>query len=228
MQAVMHVAICHWLKHGQHGKSKVAILLAPDEQSSDKDIKAIFELWKGRLSVTSIARSVDNLKLEGANTIWIADGNHASLLAAVEQRAATTKKKFEIVCPEAFALDSWGDCVIREVAHHDFEHGGLNQWDGAQVKHAPHILQMHSRANCRLYWPAWALHDLSFTRRKRIIDLGCGPITHLRWGVINGLIDAVLVDPLMPLYELILAKHGLNRLEGMEPSATHVCLIRAC
>jgi SAM-dependent methyltransferase len=44
------------------------------------------------------------------------------------------------------------------------------------------------------------------------MDIGCGPISILRWGAIEGEISITGVDPILDMYALVLARHGLDAL----------------
>ena len=44
------------------------------------------------------------------------------------------------------------------------------------------------------------------------MDIGCGPVSVLRWGAIHGEISITGLDPLIDMYALVLARHGLDAL----------------
>jgi SAM-dependent methyltransferase len=107
---------------------------------------------------------------------------------------------------------------LQEVAHHDFEIGGRNEWDGAPVRHSSNILRLLSRTHCRTYFPLYAIESLEVMRARRggrplrAMDIGCGPISHLRWGALHGLCEITGVDPLSEMYDIVLERHGYSHL----------------
>jgi SAM-dependent methyltransferase len=175
----------------------------------------MFDPWSSWFAVSQVCYDAQELIVDDVDVILVGtrpfERNEALLSARLNPQLSV-----KVIVPRFFEKDTWEDCVLREIAHHDFEHGGLNEWNGAPTKHSGHILQMHSRTLTRSYFPTWAFTEIPPERKIKALDLGCGPITHLRWGVIQGFLDVVLVDPLLPIYELVLARHGLDRLEGME------------
>jgi SAM-dependent methyltransferase len=54
-------------------------------------------------------------------------------------------------------------------------------------------------------------------RRLQALDAGCGPLTWLRYGVLQGLLTVTGVDPLIDVYEIILSRHGLPELRAVQP-----------
>ena len=105
--------------------------------------------------------------------------------------------------------------LIREVAHHDFELGGRNEWDGSPTKHSDVVLRRLSSAHCYEEFPHWAFSGLTPSHVADVLDVGCGPISVLRWGSLTGLMRVTGLDPLLEMYRVVLARHGLDRLEGM-------------
>jgi SAM-dependent methyltransferase len=104
---------------------------------------------------------------------------------------------------------SWENDAYRELCHHDYELGGVNEWDGAPTNHAVHMLHRLSRWHSRVEFPFWAFPD-GPRFGLRAIDVGCGPITLLRWGALNWGMEVTGVDPLIDLYEILAARHGFD------------------
>lgn len=48
-----------------------------------------------------------------------------------------------------------------------------------------------------------------------MLDIGCGPISVLRWGILQGLLRVTAVDPLLDMYRIILERHGLAALPAI-------------
>jgi SAM-dependent methyltransferase len=120
--------------------------------------------------------------------------------------------------PPAGTLDA---DLVREVSFFDFEFSGKNEWDGAPTRYAATCLRQLSTTHCREYYPEWAFERLSnptSSARKRplkVMDIGCGPVSVLRWGAIRGEISITGVDPLLDMYSLVLARHGLDALPNI-------------
>jgi SAM-dependent methyltransferase len=53
-------------------------------------------------------------------------------------------------------------------------------------------------------------------RPLKVMDIGCGPVSVLRWGAIQGEISITGVDPLLNMYALIMARHGLDALPKIQ------------
>ena len=128
----------------------------------------------------------------------------------------------EIALDSAFPTSELDLAMIKEISHHDFEIGGKNLSDGAPTRYSPFILRALSRTHCRDYFPHSVLADLrelrsAAGRRLEALDIGCGPISWLRWGAIEGLVDVTGVDPLVEIYQVILARHGLLTLPFITP-----------
>lgn len=108
--------------------------------------------------------------------------------------------------------------LCQEVAFHDFEIGGFNEWDEQPTKYSQHILKCLSVTHCEKIFPQWALPYIERLRQGQegrpveALDIGCGPISVLRWGVLRGLVSVTGVDPLLDMYHIILNRHGLSNL----------------
>ena len=102
-----------------------------------------------------------------------------------------------------------------EVAHHDYETGGLNEWDGTPAQFSPFVLQHLSPVHCVRLFPSYALPYIRRLLQEQrgnpllAIDIGCGPISRLRWGALQGLLTITGVDPLLEMYQIILQRHGI-------------------
>ncbi|MGA2162960.1 MAG: methyltransferase domain-containing protein [Solirubrobacteraceae bacterium] len=110
--------------------------------------------------------------------------------------------------------------LFAEMAHHHYELGGVNEWDGATVQFAPQVLKHISAANCIAYFPQYILDELRASRQTlgrplEALDVGSGPISRLRWGAVQGLLHVIGVDPLIDIYDVIMRYHGLDRLPAI-------------
>jgi SAM-dependent methyltransferase len=112
------------------------------------------------------------------------------------------------------------NALFHEMAHHLYELGGLNEWDGATAQYSSQVLQHISATNCIRYFP-WYMKDELYTRHQKLgrpieaLDIGSGSISRLRWGALQGLLHVTGVDPLLDIYDLILTYHGLNNLPSI-------------
>jgi SAM-dependent methyltransferase len=106
------------------------------------------------------------------------------------------------------------------MSHHHFEMGGFNEWDGKAAQYSPFILQQISAANCIRHFPRYMMDELRACRALKgqpidALDVGCGPISHLRWGALDGVLHVTGVDPLLDIYDLLLVHHGLDGLPSI-------------
>jgi SAM-dependent methyltransferase len=128
----------------------------------------------------------------------------------------------QVILDSSFPANQLDIDFVHEIAHHDFEIGGKNEWDGAPTHYGHFILRLLSRTHCREQFPNVApqLFRLRRTlgRSLEALDIGCGPLSWLRWGALEGLLNVTGIDPLIELYEIILARHGLLALPGLLPS----------
>jgi SAM-dependent methyltransferase len=131
-----------------------------------------------------------------------------------------------IIAPIVPDLGTFEFALFQELEAHDFELGGLNEWNGAPAQYSPYILQSLSRVHCRVTYPAYVndhvmkQRSLAGEGRLRVLDIGCGPISRLRWGALTGELEIVGVDPLNDLYDAILARHGFHGLSEIRPERT--------
>lgn len=145
----------------------------------------------------------------------------SDFVATVAGRAAAHGAKV-VRC--GYETDSPRDAAfLHEMCHHHYEMGGVNEWDGAPAMYSTEALQVLSTANCVRHFPRY-LTDALRARRVALgrpleaLDVGSGPGSRLRWGVLQDLLRVTAVDPLLDVYEIVLAHHGLDRLPGILPA----------
>jgi SAM-dependent methyltransferase len=117
--------------------------------------------------------------------------------------------------PPAGTLDA---DFMRELSFFDFEFGGKNEWDGAPTRYADNCLRQLSSTHCRDTYPHWAFKPLThsfITSPLKVLEIGCGPVSRLRWGAIHGEISITGVDPLIDMYAVMLARHGPDGLPNI-------------
>ena len=128
----------------------------------------------------------------------------------------------QIEVDSEFGSDPLDRDFFQEIAHHDFEIGGKNEWDGAPTRYGPFILRLLSRTHCRSFFPDVRprLVELQrhLSRTVEALDIGCGPLSWLRWGMLEGILRVTGVDPLIEIYEIILSRHGFMSLPGVMPA----------
>lgn len=110
------------------------------------------------------------------------------------------------------------DDFFREVLHFDSEYCGIREWDSVEVRYSALVLRTLSAVQCRANFPMWPFWhpservQLREGLKLKVLDIGCGPVSVLRWGAIQNYLSITGVDPLLELYALVLARHGLDRL----------------
>ncbi len=164
---------------------------------TDRELQRLFEPW-GWLNVSKAAHALNNVAC-----VAITDGRPVNLDASL-------------------GGDQLDIDFLQEIAHHDFEIGGKNEWDGAPTRYSHFVLRLLSRTHCENSFPLVRprLQQMRRTlgRSLETLDIGCGPLSWLRWGALEGLLNVTGIDPLIEVYEIILARHGLLGLPGIMPS----------
>jgi SAM-dependent methyltransferase len=133
-------------------------------------------------------------------------------------QATSTAIGMHCITPDFPAAGTLDADLLREVSFFDFEFGGKNEWDGAETRYAASCLRQLSSTHCREYYPEWAFEPLLRTGGRarngplKVMDIGCGPVSVLRWGAIHGEISITGVDPILDMYALMLARHGFDAL----------------
>lgn len=111
--------------------------------------------------------------------------------------------------------------LLQEVLHHDFELGGLNDWTGADPQFSSPVLRSLSVTHCRTSFPGYAtLHADALWQQNEgqplhALDIGCGAISRLRWGALNGFFTVTGVDPLLDMYAIVRERHGYATLPAI-------------
>lgn len=204
--------------------ARVALLVDSQAGVRSDTVMSLLHPWRSWLEIAELhtAPAVTEERLEGLA------GTGITALAAISERA-------EFVVPvERFALShgiAFVPCgyetasprdaaFLHEVTHHHYELGGLNEWDGAPAQYSTPVLQTLSAANCDRHFPMYVAERLQARHRAmrrpvEALDIGCGPVSRLRWGMLQGLLHVTGVDPLLDAYAVLLRYHGLDLLHGI-------------
>ena len=127
-------------------------------------------------------------------------------------------EKLGVTCivPVLYEVGTIDNDLLREVSFFDFELSGKNEWDGARMRYSSDFCSFYSSTHCRDSFPSWAFANVPSNRRPlKVMDIGCGPISMLRWGAIQGDLSITGLDPILDMYTLILARHGFDAMEKM-------------
>lgn len=112
--------------------------------------------------------------------------------------------------------------MLQEVAFHDIEIGGFDDFDGSPTRYSPIVVQKFSSVHARRFFPHSMIADLRAQFGEDIrfetLDVGCGILSTLRYGVLEGWLTLSGVDPLIESYEMLLARHGLDTLPSILPA----------
>jgi SAM-dependent methyltransferase len=169
-----------------------------------------FESWHEKPESAS-AKDLARLGIVAGDSIVAISKKNRYLQKAAKKLSA------QIIVPEYPPEGTFDNDLVREVSFFNHEFGGVNEWDGAPTRYAVNCIQQISSANCRLYYPTWAFEQLpkSLPRPLKVLDIGCGPVSMLRRGAIQGEISITGLDPLIEMYTLVLARHGLDAMPKM-------------
>jgi SAM-dependent methyltransferase len=184
---------------------------------SETELQRIFQPWSDWCRVYKL----HDCERPTLGVLCLADPANESSLVKVR---ALGSQSFLTVLDSGFeGLTGLDRAFVQEISHHDFEIGGKNEWDGAPVKHSPHILRLLSEVHCRDYFPMSIWPELMERQRLRgehlqALDVGCGPLSWLRYGALQNLLTVTGVDPLLDAYDIVLARHGLSGLNSIRPA----------
>ena len=211
-----------------NGGGRRGLTLVIDEQTgvAPDEARRLLLVWRDWLSVDAVL--VRSAPLEPGTLTEEASGacrvvgvitDRADFTASVQRECQALGCAYtHSAYPPPSAIRESALC--QEVAHHDFEIGGVNEWDGQPTRWTQYILQHLSRTHCERLFPQFLLPYVrrfqgQATKPVDTLDIGCGPISVLRWGVLQGLLHVTGVDPLLDMYRIILERHGLSGLPAV-------------
>jgi SAM-dependent methyltransferase len=189
---------------------RVAVVTDDARRYSERAVRALLAPWNAWVKVVAWHAFGDaSLERVRAADVCLAAVKDAATLERL-RAAPPAAKLIEPIVPTKGGLES---DLYSEVCHFDFEFGGKNEWDGVPSKFPGPTLQRLSAATCRELYPAFALEDFPRARQPwRVLDVGCGPVSVLRWGALLGEMTITGLDPLLEMYALVRARHGFEGL----------------
>jgi SAM-dependent methyltransferase len=206
-------------------RTRVAIIVDDASGIGAHAVMSLLRPWRQWLEITDLLVTQDTPPDD-----WFANAaaNRAQAVSVISERSelldgageAARRHGLRALRTGYEAESDRDTALMQEMSHHHYELGGLNEWDGNTVQYAPFVLQHLSGANCVRYFPQYALDDIHERYRRaggpiEALDVGCGPISRLRWGAISGLLHITGVDPLLDVYDVVLAHHGLDALPSI-------------
>jgi len=203
------------------GRLDVHIVTDGTQSLTLVECQRLFSPWQGWMDVVSLsetpAKSADLAKVGiGPKSVVIAIS--ADPHTRAQYLDATKALDAKCVVNEYPPVGTLENDLLREVSFFDFEFGGKNEWDGKPTVYAQNCLKQLSSTHCREYYPTFAFTSLrapgslAFGRPLKVMDIGCGPVSVLRWGAIHDEISITGLDPIIDLYAIVLARHGLDAL----------------
>jgi SAM-dependent methyltransferase len=201
-----------WRSRERGQRHRVVVVTDDPRRYSERACRALLAPWSEWVTL----EAWHALLPESEPGAWVR--SPATCLAAVKDPEQLQRLRaarggaplIEPIVPEKGSLD---DDLYREVCHFDFEFGGKNEWDGSPSSHGGPTLQRLSAALCRELYPAFGLEGLAHGAAPwRVLDVGCGPVSVLRWGALNGEMTLTGLDPLLEMYAVVRARHGYDAL----------------
>jgi ubiquinone/menaquinone biosynthesis C-methylase UbiE len=204
---------------------RVAILVDAEIKVSADAVTALMRPWRSWLEIVDVFVT-HSLPRESWLDVVVASG--AQAIAIISDRpdfgrsleTAAGQHGLCVSRSDYPTNDEHVTAFFNEMAHHHFELGGLNEWNQDPTLHAHHMLQHISTANCIAHFPQYTIEEIrsrcaALGRPLEALDIGCGSISRLRWGALQGLLRITGADPLLDIYSVLLIHHGLDRLPSI-------------
>jgi SAM-dependent methyltransferase len=206
---------------------RIAVLVDTRSQINTDELVRCLRPWSSWLTIAGVfqvdgaapAGLVETLASGGCQAVLVI-GDEQSPLAA-SAKGACARLGLIYVGPEFPPADSRELGLMQEVVHHDSELGGFNEWTKGDPQASSWVLRMFSTAHCVRQFPAYAVPYIEDLWQKKggrpleTIDVGCGAVSRLRWGALNGFLRVTGVDPLLDMYAVVLERHGLAGLPSL-------------
>ena len=206
----------------KQGFAELHVLTDDPEKYSDVECRRMLAPWSNWLRIRRCRLTPDpaddgaliQLELKRGDIV-IAICSDPALQKSWQ--SACEKTGVHFIVPEYPPAGTLDNDFVREVSHFDFEFGGKNEFDGAPTRYAANCLRQLSSTHSKDFYPIWAFAPLlrgpnARQRPLKVMDIGCGPVSVLRWGAVHGEISITGVDPILDMYALVLARHGLDAL----------------
>jgi SAM-dependent methyltransferase len=207
----------------REARSRVAILIDTHTGVTPAEYLDLLHPWRSWLTVNAVLALTEPVAADGLED-W-APANCQAVVIVSERNDFVSAAQRECRTLHLPSVTSGyppqgtrAAAMQAEVAHHDYETGGLNEWDGTPAQFSRFALQHLSPVHCFRLFPNYALEDIRRLHQEQrgnplvAVDIGCGPISRLRWGALQGLLTVTGVDPLLEMYQVILQRHGIASL----------------
>ena len=207
----------------QRGVARIGVVVDADTGATPAAVLELMRPWRSWLTVDSVT-----VALATPSDAWFREleAHGCAAMAVISERtefiaeAEAAALPMQVVRCDYETTSDRDAALLQEVCHHHYELGGLDEWDGKATQYSPNVLQHLSATNCARYFPHYALAELrerhaEQARPVEALDVGSGPVSRLRWGTLEGLLHVTAVDPLLDMYDVLLAYHGFDRLPAI-------------
>ncbi len=222
MQVLLRAAF-HLSRLRARDTVRVAIVVDADTGVDANAVAALLMPWRSWLEPTCVL--VTDAPPPDA---WFDTATNTHAISVITERpefgapieSAASARELKIARSDYNTATEREAALLHEMSHHHFEMGGLNEWDGSPAQYSPNVLQHLSAANCKVYFPHYVIDEIRQRYMEKqqpieALDIGSGPISRLRWGALKGMVHITGVDPLLDVYDVLLAHHGLDRLPAI-------------
>jgi len=221
----MHLAVqlLFNLRHHRAAHRRVLLLTDPRTGVDQTEVVRLLEPWSMPLSAAAqIAAPVPSGALVGLATtcdVIAVLSTDAALVASVRDEAAS--HQLPVVTCSTPEGDTREAGLFEELAFHDRQLAGRDAQTGAHAEYASVVVTHLSAASCSALFPHYVLPFLGRTIGQQhgnpiaAVDLGCGPMSALRWGALHGLMSVTGIDPLLDMYSVLLNRHGYAALPAV-------------
>lgn len=214
MHAVLRFAF-HLARLKRVGLTDVAVVLDPEVDFDVHDLVDVLTPWSRWMTLRRVAPPPAAIA-DAPTTAHAALGvisDDDEVVAQVSSVAHAAGVHF-VPCTYPPASDLEG-ALFHEVAHHHYELGGFNEWNDEPGQYSSPVLQLLSARQCRRHFPHYALPALYSRRGPDMgaidaVDVGCGPISGLRWGALHERMNITGIDPLLDVYAVLRRYHGFD------------------
>jgi SAM-dependent methyltransferase len=224
MQVLLR-AVFHLFNLRSHEIGRVAILVDSGTEVSADTVVTLLRPWRSWLEITDVLVTHSTPGESWLDTAVVSGAQAVSIISDRSEfgrplEAAAGQRGLYVSRSDYPTDDEHTTAFFHEMAHHHFELGGLNEWNQSPALHAHHVLQHISTANCIAHFPQYTIDEIrsrcaALGRPLEALDIGCGSISRLRWGALQGLLRITGADPLLDIYGVLLIHHGLDRLPSI-------------